>query len=74
MLGPFVEYEGATGQANMSYMTGSGSTVSASYIAKVKFKDGIATMRILLVKRDGEWMINGFHVDSSPSGGPSLAT
>lgn len=28
-LGPFVAYEGATGQANMAYMTGFGSVVSA---------------------------------------------
>ncbi len=70
-LGPFVAYEGATGQANMAYMTGSGSAVSASYVAKAKFKDGTATVRILLLKRDGRWMISGFHVDTSLSGGPS---
>lgn len=28
-LGTFLDYEGATGDANMSYMAGSGSTVSA---------------------------------------------
>jgi hypothetical protein len=70
-LGPLVEYEGATGEANMSYMAGSGGAVSASYVAKVRFKEGEATIRIVLVKRDGRWMINGFHIDPSPSGAPS---
>lgn len=69
-LGPLVEYQGATGDANMSYMAGSGGSVSASYAAKVKCKDGDATIRITLVKRDGRWMISGFHVDTSPSGTP----
>jgi hypothetical protein len=69
-LGPFVEYQGATGEANMSYMAGSGGAVSASYVAKARFKDGTATIHIALVKRDGRWMINGFHVDTSVAGTP----
>jgi hypothetical protein len=68
-LGPLVEYEGATGEANMSYVAGSESSVSASYVARAKFKDGITTIRIALLKRDGHWMINGFHVDTSLTGG-----
>jgi len=63
-LGPLVEYEGATGEATMSYMIGSGSTVSASYVAKARFQNGSATFRILLMRRDGHWMIHNFHVDS----------
>jgi hypothetical protein len=69
-LGPLVEYQGATGEANMSYMAGSGSSVSASYVARAKFKNGAATIRITLLKRDGRWMISGFHVDTSLSGAP----
>lgn len=69
-LGPLVRYEGATGEANMSYMTGSGSSVSASYVAKATFRGGTATIRFALLKRDGRWMISGFHVDSSLSGAP----
>ena len=67
-LGPFAAYEGATGEANMSYMTGSGSSVSASYIAKAQFKNGTATIHLALLKRDGRWMISGFHVDTSLAG------
>jgi hypothetical protein len=62
-LGPLVEYQGATGQATMSYLAGSGSAVSAAYDAKARFQNGSATFRILLLKRDGRWMIHNFHVD-----------
>lgn len=65
-LGPLVEYEGATGEATMSYIAGSGGTVSASYVAKARFRNGTATFRIVLMKRDGRWMIHNFHVDSVP--------
>jgi hypothetical protein len=62
-FGPLVEYEGATGQATMSYLSGLGSTVSASYDAKARLQNGSATFRILLMKRDGRWLIHNFHVD-----------
>jgi hypothetical protein len=65
-LGPLVKYEGATGQATMSYMVGSGSTVSASYVAKAQFQNGGAVFQIILLKRDGRWMIHNFHVDPAP--------
>ena len=65
-LGPLVEYEGATGQATMSYKASSGSTVFASYTAKARFQNGSATFRVVLMKRDGRWMINYFHVDPAP--------
>jgi hypothetical protein len=65
-LGPLVEYQGATGQATMSYLSGSGSTVSASYDAKARFQNGSAAFRILLMKRDGHWLIHNFHVDPEP--------
>jgi len=51
----------------MSYMAGSGGTVSASYDAKARFQNGSATFRILLMKRDGRWMIHNFHVDPAPA-------
>jgi hypothetical protein len=65
-LGPMVEYEGATGEATMSYVAGSGSTISASYVAKARFENGTAIFRIVLMKRNGGWMIHNFHVDSAP--------
>ena len=73
-LGPMVAYQGARGAANMSYVTGSGGSVSAAYVAKVKCRDGNATIRIALLERDGRWMISGFYVDSTPfnAAGPRI--
>jgi hypothetical protein len=62
-LGPFVAYEGASGDANMQFMAGSGSAVSAHYAARVRFRDGTAIIYIMLLKRDGDWRINGFHIE-----------
>jgi hypothetical protein len=47
-------------------MMGSGSTVSASYVAKAQFQNGGAVFRIVLRKREGRWMIYNFHVDPAP--------
>lgn len=62
-LGPLVKYEGSTGNTLMSYTTASGGTVSATYVARAKFRNGNAAFRIVLLKRDGHWMIQNFHVD-----------
>jgi hypothetical protein len=62
-LGSLIKYDGSTGQSMMSYFTGSGGTVAAAYVAKAEFKNGTATFNVALLKRDGRWMINGFHVD-----------
>jgi hypothetical protein len=67
-LGPFEAYEGAVGDSNISFMLGGGGTVSARYAAKVRFRDGTATIRIVLLKRDGNWMINGFHIEPKLTG------
>ncbi len=66
-LGPLVKYEGATGEAAMSYIFGGGGAVSASYIAKARFQNGSATFQIVLMRRNGQWMIHNFHVDSAPN-------
>lgn len=57
-----VQYDGATGQAVMSYFSGKGSIVSARYVAKVRFEKGEAAFQITLTKRDGRWLINGFYI------------
>jgi hypothetical protein len=67
-LGPFEAYEGATGDSNMSFMFGGGSVVTARYAAKVRFRNGTATIRVVLLKRDGNWMINGFRIESALAG------
>jgi hypothetical protein len=71
-LGSLVAYEGATGEATMSYMDGSGGVVSAAYVATAKFQNGRGSFRIGLIKRDGQWLIHNFHVDRAP-GSPAGA-
>jgi hypothetical protein len=61
-LGHLVEYVGA----RMSYNLGSGGTLTASYLARARFENGAAMIRINLIKRDGDWMINYFYVDAAP--------
>jgi hypothetical protein len=73
-FGPLVEYQGATGQVMMSYFSGSGGAVSASYNAKARFKNGDATFQIVLMKRDGRWLIDNFHVDAAPRAPPRQRT
>jgi hypothetical protein len=73
-FGPLVEYQGATGQATMSYFSGSGSMVSASYDAKARFQNGNAIFQIVLMKRDGRWLIHNFHVDPAPAAEPGQRT
>jgi len=60
--GPLVDYEGATGQANMFYANGV-ATITAGYKGKAKFENGEATFDIALVKLSGKWLINGLHID-----------
>jgi hypothetical protein len=66
-LGTFAAYDGATGQATMSYFGNAGGVVSATYVAKARFQYGTAVFRIALLKRDGHWMINNFYVDAAPT-------
>ncbi len=70
-LGTLVEYEGATsGDTNYNFnlfSPGSQGVFTGSYNAKARYRNGAATFLIAVVKRDGRWMINNFHVDHSPS-------
>lgn len=62
-LGSLVRYEGATGGSNVSFMVGTGRTISAFYVAKARFQNGTADIRLVLVKKKGRWQIDGFHVE-----------
>ncbi len=64
-LGPLVDYQGAKGDSMISAMVGSGTTVTAKYIARVKCQKGDADLRLMLLKVDGSWKIEGFYVGSS---------
>jgi hypothetical protein len=69
-LGPFEEYQGATGKADWLALAGLGGSVTSSYVAKARFRNGLATFQIALVRRDGHWMIAQFHVDLLMFGPP----
>ena len=62
-LGPLVAYGGSQGQAMVSYVNAH-SAVAAQYVAHGHFAHGDADLQISLVKIDGRWMIQGFHIKS----------
>src|SRR5262249_4293418 len=63
-LGPFVSYVGSKGGTMVSVMTGSGTNISAKYVARATFQKGDADFQITLLKVDGTWMIEGFYIGS----------
>jgi len=67
-LGSLEKYEGCVGQATSNFSTGSGSTITGDYLAQAKFKNGTATFKIYLIKRNNTWTITGFFVEAKISG------
>jgi hypothetical protein len=65
-LGTMVEYTGSVGGSSISYLWKTGPRIAASYVARAKFENGSATFRLALLRRHGQWMINGFHVNFEP--------
>jgi len=63
-LGQFAEYLGATGEVSWVSLAGFGGSISATYVAKASFVNGITTFRLTLVRLDGRWMISEFHLDA----------
>jgi hypothetical protein len=63
-LGPLLEYRGSQGQALISTMN-SQTTISAKYVARAHFQNGDADLQFVLVKQGDEWMVEGFHINSS---------
>jgi hypothetical protein len=48
----------------VSVMAGSGTTISARYIAHARFQKGDADLQLTLLKIDGAWRIEGFNIGS----------
>jgi hypothetical protein len=63
-LGPLTAYRGAQGDATISVVNAH-TTVTAKYIARATFEKGEAEFQIAAVKNDGEWRIQGFHINSA---------
>jgi hypothetical protein len=64
-LGPLVDYGGSKGDSMVSAIVGSGTTISAKYVARAKFQKGDADLQLTLLKIDGGWKIEGFHINSN---------
>ena len=65
--GPLLEYQGSSGEANIS-VNNLTVSVSAAYIAKATFRNGTGTFRIVLLKRNDKWQIHNFNFDAELSG------
>jgi hypothetical protein len=63
-LGRLSKYEGAKGSSETSYSTDTGTTITGDYVATAEYENGTATFDVVVVKRNGQWMINGFHFDA----------
>jgi hypothetical protein len=64
-LGALVDYQGSK-QRGWNQSTGTqGTMINAEYAGDGKYAAGSATIDLMLLKRDGEWRISGFHVNSS---------
>jgi hypothetical protein len=63
-LGPLVEFRGSQGEAEIAVLD-SKHRVSARYIARGRFQGGEAEIKLLLVKQGDDWMIEGFHINST---------
>lgn len=64
-LGPLYEYEGGEGEALMAKAIGSGTNITAHYIAHGRFAKDEAVFDVTLRQIDNRWMIDGFHVRSA---------
>jgi hypothetical protein len=64
-LGALSSLEPLRGQANIQEFLGSGTTVTAVYVAGAKFVDGTASIKITLIKREDAWRILGLWVNGN---------
>ncbi len=63
-LGPLVHYDGAKGQSKIAVLAGKGKIVTANYVAHAEFAHGTAEIDLGLIREQGHWKINAFHVNS----------
>lgn len=62
-LGPLRHYLGSNLRGIHSWLTGHGSELVSVYAGRAVFANGTALITITIVKRDGDWHVQGFHVD-----------
>lgn len=68
-LGPLKKYDGSKGEAHIVFGWPGGRIITATYVSRVEFEHGSATIEMSLIRADGAWKIRGFKVepDSLPS-------
>ena len=59
-LGKLTKYNGAAGNTDSSFDSDTGTTITGTYTATGDYKNGTATFDVVVVKRDGHWLFNGF--------------
>ncbi len=63
-LGEFKEFKGSSGQTHMYYTTPAGKSITGQYVAQVEFETGPAQVQIVTVKKDDEWKVQLFKINS----------
>ena len=61
--GSLQDYKGCNGQANINF-NGTTKTITAYYEANASFDNGNAIIKVTTIKRDDQWKIIGFHINS----------
>jgi hypothetical protein len=75
-LGALKKYDGSKGEAHIVFSWPGGRVVTATYVSRVEFEHGSATIEISLIRSDGAWKIRGFEVvpDSIPGAQTAKST
>ena len=67
-VGPMVQYQGSSGEANVTALLNVGVSVSATYLARATFQNGSGVFRVVVVKRNDRWQIYSFNFDAELTG------
>ncbi|MBN1637311.1 MAG: hypothetical protein JW920_12400 [Deltaproteobacteria bacterium] len=63
-LGEFNSYIGCDGRTSTWGSLKNGRMITGDYVAQADFETGPATVELLLLKKEGQWSILGFHINS----------
>lgn len=64
VLGPLIRSEECKGSAAFFISVGQPDNTTAQYVCDGQYREGLASVRLSLIKIDQKWMINGFNVNS----------
>jgi len=70
-MGRFERDLGTTGAVSYPWIHFFVGSLRATYAAKAIFVNGIATFHLGLIKLDGRWMIDSYHIDAQFLGRPT---